>query len=165
MVGMRRFLSFLSTACIAAAPCVATAQSIYKVQMPDGSILFTDTPPAEAKVLEERSAKVTPRPPTSTAAARPPSVTNTPASGTAPRVESSINVASAAVSTAERELAVAKRALELGREPLPGERLGLKGGGTRLSPEYDARLRGLEQAVTDAEAKLRRALDTKNAAR
>jgi len=167
---MRRSLRFLLTACVAATPCLAMAQSIYKVQMPDGSILFTDTPPAEAKILEERSAKVTPRPapsaPSATAA-RPPAVANAPASGSVPasRVESSINVATTAVSTAERELAVAKRALELGREPLPGERLGLKGGGTRLSPEYEARLRGLEQAVTDAEAKLRRALDTRNAAR
>ncbi|MGH6623179.1 MAG: hypothetical protein ACREBN_04370 [Burkholderiaceae bacterium] len=166
MLGMCRFLRFLLAVCIAAAPSLATAQSIYKVQMPDGTILFTDTPPAEAKVLEERSAKVTPRPVTPTAA-RPPGVANAPAGGAAPapRVESSINVASAAVSTAERELAVATRALELGREPLPGERLGLKGGGTRLSPEYDARLRALEQAVSDSEAKLRRALDTKNAAR
>ena len=122
MVGMRRFLRSLLTVCIVGAPCLATAQSIYKVQMPDGSILFTDTPPAEAKILEERSAKVTPRPATSSAAARPPSVANAPVGGTpAPRVESSINVASAAVSTAERELAVARRALELGREPLPGE--------------------------------------------
>lgn len=167
MVGMRRVLRFMLPVCVAAVPWLATAQSIYKVQMPDGSILFTDTPPAEAKILEERSAKVTPRPVTPTAAARPPAGANAPVSGAVPaaRVESSLNVATAAVSTAERELAVAKRALELGREPLPGERLGLKGGGTRLSPEYEARLRGLEQAVTDAEAKLRRSLDARNAAR
>ena len=33
---------------------VVAAQTIYKVQTPDGSILFTDSPPADSKILEER---------------------------------------------------------------------------------------------------------------
>lgn len=167
---MRRFLL---AACAVIAPCLALAQTIYKVQMPDGSILFTDTPPAEAKVLEERSAKSARAAAAAGTSSGAPSAASRPSSAAAPIIrtgpppggKSGIEVASAAVSTAERELAVAKRALELGREPLPGERLGLKGGGTRLSPEYDTRIRGLEQAVTDAEAKLKRAFDGRNAAR
>ncbi len=53
----------------------------------------------------------------------------------------------------ERELAVAKRKLELGREPLPGERRGLAGGGSRLTPEYEARIAAMERDVAATEAK------------
>jgi hypothetical protein len=60
---------------------------------------------------------------------------------------------------------VAKRRLELGREPLPGERRGLAGGGSRLTEEYEARLAGLEREVADAEARLKRANESRNAAR
>ena len=38
------------------------AQTIYKVQTPDGSILFTDAPPAGSKVLEEREVKPVSKP-------------------------------------------------------------------------------------------------------
>jgi hypothetical protein len=71
----------------------------------------------------------------------------------------------AEISAAERELAVARRKLELGREPLPGERLGLKGGGSRLSPEYEARVGELEKEVSAAEARLKRAYEARNALR
>lgn len=162
---MRRFLI---AACAVLAPCLALAQSIYKVQMPDGSIMFTDTPPADSKVLEERSAKsarAAAAAPTASSRTSPATTAPIVRTGPPPGAQSAVDVAANAVNTAERELAVAKRALDLGREPLPGERLGLKGGGTRLSPEYDTRIRGLEQSVADAEAKLKRAYDSRNAAR
>jgi hypothetical protein len=94
------------------------------------------------------------------AAGIPPGSTVTPLKG-----PSNIDAAMAEVSAAERELAVTRRKLELGREPLPGERLGLKGGGTRLSPEYQARVGGLERDVAAAEARLKRAYEARNAAR
>ena len=59
----------------------------------------------------------------------------------------------------ERELAVAKRKLELGREPLPGERRGLAGGGSRLTPEYEARIAGMERDIATIEAKLKSAYE------
>lgn len=158
----------LLMACLAAMPAMTLAQSIYKVQMPDGSILFTDTPPADAKVLEERAAKSS-RPPTMPAA-RTAGATSTRSvqmmqGGPPPGSRGAIEAASINIQAAERDLAVAKRALETGREPLPGERLGLKGGGSRLSPEYDDRIRALEQAVTEAESKVKRAYDARNANR
>jgi hypothetical protein len=150
-------------------PLLAWAQSIYKVQMPDGSILFTDTVPADAKVLEERAARSA-RPVPSAPARTATTTTTTSSSGPmmpapAPRSRAAVESAANNVQNAERELAVAKRALETGREPLPGERLGLKGGGSRLSPEYDERIRTLEQAVAEAETKVKRAYDTRNASR
>ena len=69
------------------------------------------------------------------------------------------------INDAQRALDEARRALETGREPLPGERLGLVGGGSRLSPDYDARVRALEEAVVAAEARLKDAHGARNAAR
>jgi hypothetical protein len=69
------------------------------------------------------------------------------------------------VAAAEAAVQVAKRRLDLGREPLPGERRGLAGGGSRLTPEYEARVAGLEREVADAEARLQRAQAARNEAR
>ena len=157
----------------AALPCLAAAQTIYKVQMPDGSVMFTDTPPPDAKILEQREGKLPARP-----AASSPVTPATPASQVPPqgigfdgmplqpaRKPSAIDAATAEVNDAERALQAAKRKLELGREPLAGERLGLKGGGSRLTPEYEARVGGLERDVANAELRLQRAYEARNAAR
>ena len=69
------------------------------------------------------------------------------------------------IAAAETAVQVAKRRLELGREPQPGERLGLAGGGTRLSPDYEARVAGLEREVAEAEARLAKSYAARNAAR
>jgi hypothetical protein len=149
--------------CVCATPLPALAQTIYKVQMPDGSILFTDTPPPEAKVLEERTSKATP--PRAPAGKTVQTPLSPPPPGTPKGTVNKLDTAAAEITAAERDLTIARRKLELGREPLPGERLGLKGGGTRLSPEYEARVSLLEQDVAAAEARLRRAHDARNAAR
>lgn len=156
--------------CLVAAPLIALGATIYKVQLPDGSILFTDSPPPGSKILEERESKSTPRSaprsvggtatPSPAATGIPPGSTVVPLKGPA-----NLDAAMAEVNAAERELAVARRKLELGREPLPGERLGLKGGGTRLSPEYEARVGALEKEVSAAEARLKRAYEARNALR
>ena len=44
----------------------------------------------------------------------------------------------------------AEAAREAGKEPLPGERLGLKGGGSRLTDEYYERQKTLDAAVEAA---------------
>ncbi len=156
-------LRLILAACLAAAPLLAIGQPmIYKVQMPDGSVLFSDTVPAGGKVLEEREAKSTPRVntlPSQPAGARTGASPNTtvrpilpPGKGAAP---------AANVEALERELAIAKRKLELGREPLPGERRGLAGGGSRLTPEYEARIAAMEREVQTTEAKLRGAYESR----
>jgi len=154
-------------ATVAAGP--AAAQTIYKVQMPDGSILFTDAPPQGGKVLEERDAKVTPRPArpmTSTPVSQLPGVSPESAKGSAAANRpKSLDAAIGEINAAESALAAAKRRLELGREPLPGERLGLAGGGSRLSPEYHERIAGLEKEVAAAEARVQAAYAARNAVR
>jgi len=159
-------------------PTLAAAQTIYKVQTPDGSILFTDAPPPGSKVLEERSGRPTPRAsgtaprPAGTPASVPPGVPmsgpglppgmtvppGTTVAGTRPPgAADPAQTAMQEVAAAESALAVAKRRLELGREPLPGERRGLAGGGSRLTEEYEQRVAGLEREVSDAEARLQKA--------
>lgn len=164
-------LRLICALCLAAAPLVASSQQmIYKIQMPDGTVLYSDSVPSGGKIIEEREAKSTPRvttlpsqpatkggtPGQATVITRPP---GSPAPGT--RSAAPAKSAPESVSAAERELAVAKRKLELGREPLPGERLGLKGGGSRLTPEYEARIAGMEREVASAETKLKRAYDAR----
>jgi hypothetical protein len=158
-------LRMIFAVCLATAPLIVAGQSmIYKVQMPDGSVLYSDNVPSGGKVLEEREAKSTPRvnvqpvqpgrgaPPTQTAVTRPgvpPSSAmrpGIPTKGVPPPVN---------IETLERDLAIAKRNLELGREPLPGERRGLAGGGSRLTPEYEARIEALERQVAMTEARLK----------
>ena len=68
-------------------------------------------------------------------------------------------------SAAERELSVLRRKLEVGREPLPGERLGTAKGGSRLSPEYESRIADLERQVASAEDRLKHAYEARNALR
>lgn len=157
--------------CLAIAPLVAFA-TIYKVRMPDGTILFTDSPPAGAKIIEERQ-PLPPAPPRPPATAPAPGTTvpraadkpvsASPQSGST--ATQNIDAAMAEISDAERELAVARRKLETGREPLPGERLGTATGRSRLSPQYESRIAGLEREVATAEARVKRAYDARNALR
>ena len=159
---MRRFVFAV---CLAA-PMLATGQSmIYKVQMPDGSVLYSDSVPSGGKVLEEREAKSTPRVNVvpSQPAGRPTAAATRPSNGSDPIMRPPAAAKGAptvdSIPALERELAIAKRKLELGREPLPGERRGLAGGGSRLTPEYEARIAAMERDVAATEAKLKSAYD------
>ena len=59
-----------------------------------------------------------------------------------------------AVAGAVRALDRAERAFRQGREPLPGERVGNAGGGSRLRPAYFERQKRLELAVEQARTRL-----------
>jgi hypothetical protein len=165
--GDSAMLRLIFAGCLAAAPLLAAGQTIYKVQMPDGSVLYSDSVPAGGKVLEEREAKSTPR--VNTQPGQPATRgTSTAARPVGPGIRPADKTGKSAVpdvGDAERELAVARRRLELGREPLPGERLGLKGGGSRLTPEYEARIAALERDVEAAEARVKKAYEARNATR
>lgn len=150
--------------CLAVTPLVTVAATIYKVQMPDGSVLYSDNVPAGGKVLEERESKDTPRVttlPSSPSAGKAASVQPVPRPGQSGIAPGSTVRPPPDVASSERELAVARRKLELGREPLPGERRGLAGGGSRLTPEYESRIAALEREVAAAEAKLKKAYDAR----
>ncbi|MEG1970947.1 MAG: hypothetical protein RR101_12605 [Burkholderiaceae bacterium] len=142
-------------------PLAVFAQTtIYKVQLPDGSIGFTDKPPANAKILESREP------------GRNVNVIPSPAKPSAIERNSSSSSAANAFDTAHDEVIAATQALEDakqrqadGRETLPGERIGLAGGGTRVSPAFEARQKSLAEAVAAAEERLTQAYQARNAAR
>jgi hypothetical protein len=165
-----RMRRLIFAACLAGAPLLTSAQSmIYKVQMPDGSVLYSDSVPPGGKVLEEREVKSSPRVNTvpSLVPGRPPGKsvsgvarpTNSSDPMMRPAVPSKGGATPDNIPALERELAIAKRQLELGREPLPGERRGLAGGGSRLTPEYEARVAGMERDIAAIEAKLKSAYE------
>jgi Domain of unknown function (DUF4124) len=66
---------------------------------------------------------------------------------------------------AERALARAMEQRQRGVEPLPGERLGMAGGSSRLAPAYFERQAKLEEDVRRARAQLDAAHAAKNALR
>lgn len=68
-----------------------------------------------------------------------------------------LDTADAQVKAALANLEQATKKLEAGREPLPGERVGLKDGKSRLTDAYFKRIGRLEKAVKQAEARLDRA--------
>lgn len=63
---------------------------------------------------------------------------------------------------AQNELAQAENVLQKGRTPLPGERRGKAGGGSRLSEAYFQRLRRSEVRVEAAKQRLDRAYAARN---
>lgn len=65
--------------------------------------------------------------------------------------------------SAQKALADAESALQKGRTPLPGERRGNVGGGSRLTEAYFQRLRMLETQVVQAKKRLDRAYGARNA--
>jgi len=73
--------------------------------------------------------------------------------------------AEAEIRDAQQQLQAAKTALEAGREPKPGERIGTAGGASRLADAYARRLKALEDAVTTAQKRLDDAYSRRNAAR
>jgi hypothetical protein len=163
-----------SLALLLALACATTAMAqtvIYKVRYADGRIGFTDSPPRDATILERRDASSLPNATAAPAPAPRPVVQENAAGRPAAPAASGgaaaadLSVAWQEIADAQRAVDEARRALESGREPLPGERLGLAGGGSRLSPDYDARMRGLEEALAAAEARLKDAHAARNAAR
>ena len=65
---------------------------------------------------------------------------------------------------ATQALAQARAQLESGKEPLPGERTGTAGGGSRLNESYFARQQANEEAVAKAQARLDAATAARNRA-
>jgi hypothetical protein len=131
----------------------AQAQPLYKSTMPDGSVIYSEKPVAGARRVETLAP-----PPASTGVelVKPEE---------RERLEQRLKERAAesakrerAIAAARRELERAQAALAAGKEPLPGERIGIAGGGTRLSEEYWERQKKLESAVEAARRKLDEAM-------
>jgi hypothetical protein len=148
---------------------VAAQDKIYKVRLPDGRILFTDRPPAGAKILSEQDMPPpSPERPSSTGKGDSVTPVQQQAADADTRLReraAEVDRAYAAVQDAERNLEQAKQALEQGRAPLPGEMVSTARGRVHQSPAYRERVAGLEKAVAEANQKLAKARSDLNAVR
>lgn len=140
------------------------AEKVYRQVMPDGKIVYSDklikgakldetlAPDPAANTWKSESGK---RP------AVPPRVERTPVnkvpSIAAVDKRRTFQDAESDVLKAEMLLEDARKRQQAGVEPLPGERTGNAGGGSRLNEHYQARQQRLKEDVAEAEAMLKRA--------
>jgi Domain of unknown function (DUF4124) len=138
----------------------AVAETVYKYQRPDGSVVYSDKPITNARLVGRF--QLVPLPP-----AGPQSAGSAPndAGRGARAVEQRARQRTQDLDAADTEIKAADQALkdaqerqQAGQEPLPGERIGNVGGrSSRLRPEYFERQQGLASEVEQAGARLDRA--------
>jgi len=149
MKSSRLALAIAFASMCVALPQSAAAQGQYKSTMPDGRVLYGDTPaPGAAKVEEIQ-----------------PSTAKGGLGGTTAREKATLKDiekerlqregTQEKVRAAEQRLRDAEAARAAGKEPLEGERTGTAGGSSRLNDSYFERQRMLEENV----GKARRELD------
>jgi len=129
----------------------APAQTLYKSITPDGRTVYSDKPVPDAVKTEKKELD------TSKQGVTPPTSGE---KSTLRQLEADRQTRESADDRVRRaEIAVhdAEVALEMGKEPQPGERLGTAGGNQRLTDGYFARQKRLEDAVTTARRNLEQA--------
>lgn len=126
--------------------------TIYKSVMPDGRVIYGEQPQAGARTVEKSVVNV------NDTGVQPVSrEVIEGASQRASKRSQALAEVSREVQAAEVDLRAAESEREAGREPLPGERLGIVGPGTRLTEEYFQRQQMLEERVEQARKRLEKA--------
>ena len=155
-------LSLLTLLAVTAAH--AFAQMAYKSTMPDGRVIYGDKPEPGARKVEQISVAA-PR----TSPDAPAGESRGEEGGSRDQARTKQQEEAARARSAEREqrqqrVREAEKALKLaedakrsGEEPLPGERIGTAGGGSRLTEQYFERQKQLDQRVEDAQRELNEA--------
>ena len=134
---------------VLAAASGAQAQVVYKSTMPDGKVIYTEKPvPGATRVdtIEPPPAKTGMSSLTPEEKARADEFAKKRAAAAATKGND--------LDDARRQLKQAEAAREAGKEPLPGERTGTAGGGSRLNEAYQARQKTLDDAVEKARKQL-----------
>ncbi len=138
----------------------AMAESIYKSVMPDGRVMYGQQPQPGARTVKKSTVD------TSNTGVKPLSKTEIESIERRAQERSRVlDETLKSVQTAEADLRVAEADREAGIEPLPGERLGIVGRGTRLSEAYWRRQQILEEHVEAARQLLKNARQGYNDAR
>lgn len=122
----------------------AGAQTVYKSTMPDGKVVYGEKPVPGAQKVDTLEP--------------PPTTTGVTAVTPEEKARAEMNAKQKATSStrsreaddARQQLQKAEAARDAGKEPLPTERMGRAGGGTRLTEEYFVRQKSLEDAVSAA---------------
>ena len=147
---------------LALAPALATAETVYKYQRPDGSTVYSDVLLRGAKLIGRFQLVPAPLPKAETARPGRGAVTD-PNEIARQRVQD-LDAADAAIKAADQSLKEALERQQAGVEPQPGERLGIVGVGqrSRLTPDYFERQRALAAEVDAARARLDEAYRQRN---
>ena len=144
---------------LAVSPILAAAETVYKYQRPDGTLVYSDSPVRNAKLIGRLD--LPPAPPAAAlgegdsprrSASRPDEELRTLA----------LDEAYSQIEAAGRALKKAEERQRQAVEPLAGERLGNAGGHSRLGPEYFARQRAIAAEVDAARADLDEAYRLRN---
>jgi multidrug efflux pump subunit AcrA (membrane-fusion protein) len=134
----------------------AQAQTIYKYRSASGAIEYSTTKPKDRPIIEELDAKSLANDERTMYSGK--AATGSGAGGTGQAdVEARLkrlNDSNTRIAQAEKNLQDAKAALQVGQEPLPGERTGTTSGFTRLNESYQARQSALQDAVQKAQQEL-----------
>jgi len=97
--------------------------------------------------------------------AQTPPAAAVPSAPQSDSISQSLDRAYAAYLEANRRFEAAQKLADEGREPLPGERVGLAGGGSRLRPEYFERQQKMKRDLEAARVRLEEARSRWNALR
>ncbi|MEO8717811.1 MAG: DUF4124 domain-containing protein [Burkholderiales bacterium] len=146
---------------LAAAANTAAAELIYKSSGADGAVTYSSEPVPNAVKIEKLDIK-TLSAEQQRAALRLLRVEGKALESDYAARERAWNRVDREIVNATRALSRAEAALQTGREPLPGERRGNAGGGSRLSASYFERLHGLEAGVLKAKQRLDDAYRARN---
>jgi len=141
---------------LATGAALASAEPIYKYQRPDGTVIYSDSSIKGAKLIGQLDL-----PPPPPAAARRPQVPAADYALAEQRLQA-LDVADARIAAAAQALKSAEERQQQAIEPLPGERRGIVGGHSRLTPEYFARQRAIAAEVDAARADLDQAYRLRN---
>ncbi|MGH8737489.1 MAG: DUF4124 domain-containing protein [Burkholderiales bacterium] len=159
---MKTLLALAFTA-LAALPLGAHAasQDIYKSWLPDGSVTYAAQPEPNATKVERIDVQ-TLSPEQRRAAQRLLLMDQASIKKGYAILEREWTAVDDGITRAQNALRRAERALRNGRTPLPGERRGNVGGGSRLDAKYFARIHRLEQAVKATRERLDKAYQARN---
>jgi Domain of unknown function (DUF4124) len=145
------FLSLVALlACVAGS---AAAQPVKKYVTPEGKVIYSDQPVPGAREAGE-VAPPTPVSPEDKEAARKAAERDASAVQELEKGASERRSGPASIADLEANLKLARKQLAEGEEPLPGERTGTAGGGSRLNDRYWARQKANREAVTKAQKEL-----------
>ena len=143
---------------LVASPALAAADTIFKYQRPDGRIVYSDSTVKGAKRIGVLDL---PAPPPVVPRVEPRRFS----SELAETRRAELAEADAEIRQATLALRAAEERQKQGVEPLPGERLGMVGGNSRLSEAYFSRQQDLATEVDMARARLNEAFRLRNEAR
>lgn len=161
----RRRPVLLAGLLIASLPLAVLAQEqlIYRSVDKNGRVTFSDSPPAQARLVETISV------PTGPISSGVPEARQEQLDAARQQLLGDANAratglidATEQIRAAYAKLQAAQAAQVAGKEPLPGERIGTASGFSRFREEYWDRQRKLQTAVDDAQAEVEAAIQRRN---